>query len=295
MTNINGKTRTVGLIGNPVEHTLSPFIHNLLAEKMGINTAYLPFQVKTENVKNAVLGAKALGLLGNNVTIPYKTDVLPFVDILDDEAQVVQAVNTLKYKNDQIYGFNTDGYGLRTSCLNNGIIFEGKTICILGAGGAAKSVAFMCAKENIKNLILINRTLETAQELRSNIHKYFDLPIDVFTFDDIDSHTRKNICFQTTSIGMHPLIDACPIEDPAFFNGMEWAVDIIYNPSETKFLKMALSAGVKALNGLEMLFYQAVKSFEIWHEVVIPNQIVGEVLLRLCDFAYNRTIKEMVK
>lgn len=288
MNNINGKTKTIGLIGNPVEHTLSPFIHNMLAEKMKLNTVYVPFHVKNGNLKEAISGASALGILGTNVTVPYKVDVMPYIDELQERAKIIDAVNTIKFINGRRYGYNTDADGLLTSCKRAGISLMNKTICILGAGGAARSVAVMCAEEKAKKIIIVNRTVEKAQELKLAILNYFNIEIQVLGYDAIKSQSEVDVCFQTTSIGMYPNSDVTPIDDENFFKGLRWAVDIIYNPSETKFLSLAKASGVSILNGLGMLYFQAVKAYEIWNDIEIPDAILEECLNQFTDYVYSK-------
>lgn len=288
MNSINGKTRTLGLIGNPVAHTMSPFIHALLAEAMGINAVYVPFHVEKGALEAAIDGAKALSLLGNNVTVPYKVDVLPLLDVVSENAKMIGAVNTLKYVDGKSFGYNTDVDGLKTSCLKNGIVFEHKTVCILGAGGAAKATVILCAQMKVGKMFIVNRTIEKAFQLQQTVQKYFDLDVEVITYEELTSIEKLDICFQTTSIGLHPNSNISPILSPSFFNKVEWAVDAIYNPSETKFLRDAKAHGAHTLNGLGMLFYQAIKAFELWHDVVIPDAIQKVSFQKFNDFVYNR-------
>lgn len=287
MNSIDGKTKTLGLIGNPVEHTMSPFIQNLFAEHMGINMVYVPFHVKEGRLEEAIKGAKALSLIGNNITVPYKVDILPFVDVLDQKAKIIGAVNTLKYANDQVFGYNTDAEGFLMSCQNQGIFFEDKIVCILGAGGAAKAVSVVCAQQKAKKLILVNRTRKKADALKNTLQGNFDIEIEIQDYIEVLKLKEVHICIQTTSIGMYPNIDESPIIDRAFFNKLEWAVDAIYNPSETMFLRLARENGIKTLNGLSMLYYQAVKAFELWHDLVIPQPIIEKCFKLFNDYIYS--------
>ncbi|PKM96166.1 MAG: shikimate dehydrogenase [Firmicutes bacterium HGW-Firmicutes-1] len=288
MINIDGKTKTLGLIGNPVEHTMSPFIQNLFAEQMGINMVYVPFHVENGRLEDAIKGAKALNLTGNNITVPYKVEVLPHIDVLDQKAEIIEAVNTIKYSGDQVFGYNTDAEGFLMSCQREGISFEDKEVCILGAGGASKAVAVVCAQQKAKKLILVNRTIEKAYALKKSIQKYFDIEIDVQDYTDLLKLDVVHICIQTTSIGMYPNIHESPIVDKTFFNKLEWAIDAIYNPSETMFLSLARENGVKSLNGLSMLYFQAVKAFQIWNDVIIPQPIIEKCFKLFNDYIYSR-------
>ncbi|PKM50786.1 MAG: shikimate dehydrogenase [Firmicutes bacterium HGW-Firmicutes-7] len=288
MNSINGKTKTLGLIGNPVEHTMSPFIQNLFAEHMGINMVYVPFHVEKGRLEGAIIGAKALSLIGNNITVPYKVDVLSFIDVLDQRAKIIGAANTLKYSDDQVFGYNTDAAGFLTSCQNEGVFFEDKVVCILGAGGAAKAISVVCAEQKAKKLIIVNRTLDKAEALKNTIQQYFNIEIEVQDYAEVLKLKEANICIQTTSIGMYPNIKETPIGESTFFRNLEWAIDAIYNPSETRFLSLARENGVKTLNGLGMLYYQAVKAFEIWHDVIIPQPIIEKCFKLFNDYIYSR-------
>lgn len=284
---VNGKTRTLGLFGNPVAHTYSPFIQNLLAQYMEINSVYMPFKVDEGKLSDAVNGAKAMNFLGNNVTVPYKVDVINYMDVLDENAEMIGAVNTIKYTNGLTYGYNTDGEGLIMSCKKSGIAFKDKTVCILGAGGAAKAVAVACAKVQVKKIYIINRTIEKAKVIAEIIKKYFNTEVIVADYNQLEALKPIDICFQTTSIGMHPNVEACPITDNSFFENMEWAVDIIYNPCETRFLKQAKEMGISTLNGLGMLYFQAVKAFEIWNDTLVPEEIVDIIYQKFYNHVYE--------
>lgn len=289
MNNIDGKTRTLGLIGNPVEHTMSPFIHNLFANAMNINMVYVPFHVENGYLEPAIKGAKALNLLGNNITVPYKVEVMQYLDEIDKNAKVIGAVNTIHYKEDKIYGYNTDAAGFLKSSLKVGIEFEGKIVSILGAGGAAKAIAAVCAENRVKKIYLTNRTVEKAEALKNTLQTHYpELNIDVLDYNALLLVEEMDICFQTTSIGMFPNVEASPITELNFLSKLKWAVDAIYNPSETKFLSLAKSQGVKTLNGLGMLYYQAVRAFEIWHGVTIPEEIIDQCYARFTQYVYSR-------
>ena len=163
MEMINGKTRTCGLIGNPVEHTMSPAIHNTLAARCGHNLVYVPFLVEEGKVAEAVKGAYALNILGMNVTVPYKSEVIESLVEVDELAAQIGAVNTLVRTEGGYKGYNTDMSGLHRAMTSEGIRIEGEEIILLGAGGAARAVAYLCAKQNAKQVYLLNRTLEKAE------------------------------------------------------------------------------------------------------------------------------------
>ena len=277
MNHVNGETRLYGLMGNPVKHTMSPQIHNALAHRLDINMIYLPFHVGTEHLEAAVKGVKALGIKGFNITVPYKVEVLPFLDQVDDRARIIGAVNTVKVEGGRFFGYNTDIDGVYRMCEREGVTFPGKTVCILGAGGSAKAIAVLCASLGVKKIIMANRTHQKADEIRSAVLAYYqDMPFEIRDYNSLHDLEAIDICFQTTSVGLYPDLTASVVTDTNFFNKIDFAVDIIYNPSRTRFLTLCQESGVRTINGLGMLYFQAVKAFEIWHDITIPEKIVDE-------------------
>ena len=166
---IDGKTRTLGLLGDPVEHTMSPLIHNTLSEKLGLNNVYVPFHTKAENLEAAVKGAYALNILGLNVTVPHKNEVMQYLSELDEGGQAIGAVNTLVRTENGYKGYNTDMMGLLREVRSYGVELDGQDVIILGAGGAAKAVAYMCVSNGAGHVYILNRTVAKAQAL-SLIH-----------------------------------------------------------------------------------------------------------------------------
>ena len=160
---IDGKTRTCGLIGNPVEHTLSPMIHNTLAKLSGHNLVYVPFPVEPGSLDKAIAGAGALNLLGLNVTVPYKSEVIRSLREIDDLARNIGAVNTLVKTDDGYKGYNTDMEGLYRAMTSEGVKIAGEQIVLLGAGGAARAVAYLCAVKGADKVYMLNRTLSKAE------------------------------------------------------------------------------------------------------------------------------------
>ena len=171
--NINGSTRLIGLMGNPIEHTLSPLIHNEISEKMGINSVYVPFKVTDEGVDKAVKGAYELNILGMNVTVPHKNSVMGSLVEIDDIAKHIGAVNTLVRlpKKNGYKGFNTDMPGLKRQITEDGICLKGRTVAILGAGGAAKAVVYMCLSEGAGKIYLLNRTISRARDIADYMNR----------------------------------------------------------------------------------------------------------------------------
>jgi len=284
---IDGKTKLLGLIGNPVEHTMSPAIHNTIAKHMKENMAYLPFPVK-EDLGAAVKGAYALGVQGMNVTVPYKSDVMEFIVDIDEQAGIIGAVNTLVRTEGGFKGYNTDLPGLYRALKSEGIEIEGTDVIILGAGGAARAAAFMCAFYHAKKVYLLNRTVEKAISVADEVKEKTGftniIPMAIKEYDLIPGNGY--LVLQATKVGLHPNVEESPIEDEAFFEKVSVVYDLIYTPSETKFMRLAKEHGAKAYNGLKMLLYQGIAGYEMWNQVSVPEEIVQK--------AYEALINKLV-
>lgn len=267
MTVINGYTRTCGLLGNPVEHTMSPVIHNTLADMTEMNLAYLPFHVPQGYIGDAVKGAFALNMLGMNVTVPYKSDVIPFLKDIDPMAKQIGAVNTLVRMEEGYKGYNTDMPGLYRAMCADGVKLDREKVLILGAGGVARAVAMLMAQQNVAQITLLNRTVERAQRIAEEVNTIAGRKL-VTALSLTDYHTlpsqEKYLVIQATNVGMHPNVEDAVIEDAAFYQKVHTGYDLIFNPAETKFMKLVKANGGKAYNGLKMLLYQGVIAYELW-------------------------------
>lgn len=272
---INGKTKIMGIIGNPVEHTMSPAIHNTIAGCMQENMAYLPFPVK-ENVEAAVKGAYVLGVQGMNVTVPYKSEVMSYLVSVDEQAGIIGAVNTLVRVEGGYKGYNTDLPGLYRAMKSEGIEVEGSDVIILGAGGAARAAAFLCAFYHAKTVYILNRTVEKAVRVADEVkEKTGFLNVIPMALNDYEQIPGKGyLVLQATKVGLYPNVDESPMEDEAFFEKTAVVYDLIYTPEETKFMRLAKKSGAKAYNGLKMLLYQGVAAYEMWNQVSVPEEIV---------------------
>lgn len=280
METINGETKTCGLIGNPVCHTLSPVIHNTLAGKLGHNLVYVPFQVESDQVRQAVDAVKALRLLGVNVTVPYKSAVIPYLDQLDDLAKKIGAVNTIVREGNQLTGYNTDMPGLYRAMCSEGIAVEDESVLILGAGGAARAVAMLCASHQAKEIYVLNRTLDHAAAIAREVNGLFQaeriVPLQITDFDTLPQ--RSYIAIQATSVGLYPDCGKAVIEEKRFYDRIRVGVDLIYNPGVTQFMKYLNEQGKQTMNGLKMLLYQGIIAYELWNQCKVSDELAQEVL-----------------
>lgn len=285
MGKIDAKTALCGLMGNPVGHSISPFIHNTLADRLGINLVYTAFKVESGEVETAVKGAYALGIKGMNVTVPHKQEVMRSLVSVDELAKSIGAVNTLVRVAGGYKGYNTDYLGIKRQLACDGIDISGREVIVLGAGGASRAVTFMCAVTGAAKVYLMNRSVDKAEQLANDVNTYVAgecvhaLPLDGYKelkgYNDNSGY--KYIVIQTTSKGLYPDVTGTPVEDEAFYDMIEAAVDIIFNPSETRFMHLVRAHGAKAYNGLEMLLYQGVAAFELWNDIRVPDELCREL------------------
>lgn len=282
---IDGKTRTCGLLGNPVEHTLSPMIHNTLAERLGHNLAYVPFLVEKGRLGEAVAGAAALQLLGLNVTVPYKSEVIAHLREIDGLAEDIGAVNTLVRCAGGYKGYNTDMEGLYRAMESEGIRIRGESVILLGAGGAARAVAYLCAVKGADKVWMLNRTLEkartVAEEVNGKVGRAVICPMS--TADHVMLPEGKYLAIQGTSVGLAPNTEDAVITDDAFYEKIHTGFDLIYSPWETKFMRLVKAHGGEAYNGLKMLLYQGVIAYELWNDVRVSEEDAQAVYDRLRD------------
>jgi shikimate dehydrogenase len=280
MAGVKGTTRVCGIIGNPVEHSVSPVLQNMLAELLGLDLVYVPFRVGDGDVAAAVKGAYALNVLGMNVTVPHKSSVISELVDIDPLAESIGAVNTLVRVDGGYKGYNTDILGLKRELLEAGIALAGENVVILGAGGAARAIAFLCASEGAQSIYILNRTLEKASGIADSVNAHVGRnvvhPMAIGSYANLP--VRDFLCIQTTSVGLHPHDDEAPIEDMAFYDMVRTGVDIIYTPAETRFMRLVRQSGDKrTYNGLKMLLYQGISAFELWNDVKVTPEMADRV------------------
>lgn len=273
---MDGKTRVCGIIANPVEHSMSPLMHNFYAERTGINLAYVPFKVEADKVEEAVKGAFALNVLGMNVTVPYKQAVMEYLDELDEDASAIGAVNALVRTGCGFKGYNTDAAGFEKSLREADIKISGEACILLGAGGAAKAVAYVLAKGGAERIYVLNRKVERAKELSEYMNHRFGrrvlYPVELCSYESIPYREGGYLAVQSTSVGMAPNTKDVIIEDPHFYERIHTGVDVIYTPAKTRFMKLVEAGGGKAVNGLDMLLYQGLIAYELWNPKVRVDQ-----------------------
>lgn len=259
---INSKTYLTGLIGNPVEHSLSPEIHNFMFAETKENGIYLAFKVEKENIKKSLEGMKSLGIKGFNVTIPHKEEVLSSLDFISEEVKAIKACNTIFNNDGKLEGYNTDYLGFLKTLEEEGFQIEGKNIAVLGAGGASRAILWALKNNKPSNVDIFNRNLDKAKNL---IDEFEIKNSRAFLLTDFKNHSLKyDLIINTTSVGMGELKDQSPIEENVELKKEVILYDLIYNPSKTKFLEIGASSNLKIINGLDMLLYQAILSFQIW-------------------------------
>ncbi|MED1205059.1 shikimate dehydrogenase [Heyndrickxia acidicola] len=252
-----------GVIGNPIEHSMSPLMQNDAFMDKGISAYYHPFKILPEFLGTALKGMKALGVSGFNVTIPYKTAVMPFLDKLDPLAEAIGAVNTVVLEEDQWVGYNSDGPGFVRSLKEDWKSeWQNEKTLIIGAGGAAKAIYYSMAKEGMPRIDICNRTLERAASMKASCP--FPCESNIMNIEQAEKQLSEyTLIIQTTSIGMDPLINDSPLS-LEHMNDNAYAADIIYNPFETKFLREAREKGAEIQNGIGMFIYQGAIAFEKW-------------------------------
>jgi shikimate dehydrogenase len=279
---VNGKTKLYGLLGNPVEHTKSPLIHNTLFKEFCINAVYVPILVNEGDLEKAVIGLRAQNFSGFNVTVPYKKDIIKYLDDISTDALLMGAVNTVKNVNGKLTGYNTDAEGfVRDFQEGFGTPVKGGRVVLLGAGGTSRAIAVKLAAEGVKNLTIVNRTEANAQNIANLVKNSYGSIINAILPDSdefIDELENCDVIINTTPAGMSTYLDSTPFDFDFPFNGKQLVYDVIYAPRMTKFLKQAQGAGCTVRNGFGMLINQGVSAFEIWTGKQVDSKCSNELL-----------------
>lgn len=263
--NINGKTRVCGIIGDPIEHTMSPVMQNAAFQAKSLNFVYVPFRVKRDELGKAIQGMRSLNIRGFNVTIPHKVSVIPFLDKTDSLAKKIGAVNTIVNNDGVLTGYNTDALGFLNVMLAERLNPADKKFAILGAGGAARSIAFSLAEKGA-TLSILNRHPDSANDLSSRIYASSGKSVEALELTEKNLKVtleKVDILVNTTSLGMVPKVDDSPVPMSLIKPGLI-VFDIIYNPLKTRLLKDAQKRGARVINGIEMLVWQGAAAFALW-------------------------------
>ncbi len=265
--------KKLAIIGYPVSHSFSPAMHNFISERINAPYSYSAVEVLPGEVKEAVLKLKADGICGFNVTAPHKFAIMECLDEISEDARRYGSVNTVVNKNGRLYGYNTDAEGFYMSLRYNGINPENKHILILGAGGAAQPVALNLAEKGAASLTVKNRTQEKAEQLKKYIKDCIDYEIETQI-----KREHYDIVINCTSLGMGDNKHLSAMENMSLINEKTVAVDMIYNPAETVFLKNAKDKGAKTLNGLGMLIFQGILAYRLFTGIDIADSMADEIL-----------------
>lgn len=275
---MNSETILTGVFGHPVAHSMSPLMHNLAFEELGLNMRYAAFDVEPERLQDAVNGIRALNFRGVNVTIPHKVKIMDYLDELDEEAKEIGAVNTVVNDRGKLIGYNTDGRGYIASLVKEtGTLLQGQRVLVIGAGGAARAIVVSLARSGVERIWVANRTLEKAEALAAAAAHHTE--VDAVSSDRVrDLAAEATILINATSVGMHPHTEETPI-DASLLHASLVVSDLVYNPLKTKLLLDAEKAGAQTHGGLGMLIHQGALAFQYWTGEEAPVDLMQKTVL----------------
>jgi shikimate dehydrogenase len=280
---VSGTTRLVGILGYPIEHSLSPAMHNAAFSKLGLDYFYLPLSVTPQNLEEAVRGMWALGFAGANVTIPHKEAMIGLVSELSPEAQAIGAVNTLSQGEAGWVGHNTDVVGFLEALLEGGLSPRDKVAVVLGAGGAARAATYALASVGAK-VVVLNRRLERAERLVAELASSLpdaDLASGSLDADSLsEALSEAHLLVNATPLGMFPHTDTSPIPQDVRLPSHLTCFDMVYNPTGTRFLWEGRTAGARGMGGLKMLVHQGAEAFRLWTGKTAPVSLMYDVCQR---------------
>ena len=278
---IDGHTRLAAVIAKPIKHSISPFIHNMAYDLIDTNAVYLAFEVDRENLEQAVENIRLNQMLGANISMPYKQEVITYLDELDESALLIGAVNTIVNQNGRLIGYNTDGFGFFRSLSNFHI--KGKNLTILGAGGAASAIIGQAMLDGVEKVCVfdLRDRLAGHQERMGQMSRRLGHPIQLLAVEDLvaltDAVNQSDLFINATGIGMDG--KSLPIPSDFVFPKGLLVADMTYCPAETPFLRLAREQGLQTVNGLGMLLYQAEKAFELMTGKKMPSEEIKKALI----------------
>lgn len=274
----------LGVIGDPIAHSFSPDMHNAAIDALGMDLCYVAFHVQPGRVGSAVNGLRGFDILGLNVTIPHKLAVMEHVDQVSEEALAVGAVNTIHNENGNLTGYNTDVYGVTTAIEQiAGVTRFPESCVVLGGGGASRAVTYALGKrEEVKRVTILNRTVERAEALATDMEKITGKEIVPLALDEGSEKMAfdgAGLVVNTTSLGMHPHPDKSPLFNDAAIRPDLILYDTVFNPLETKLMRQFKAKGAPAFGGLDMLVLQGARSFEIWTGTEPPTDVMKQAVV----------------
>lgn len=276
---INSSAGCLGIIGNPLTHSLSPLIHNSVLALMELNYVYVPFEISREQVPAALEAMRSLNIKGFNVTVPYKEAVIPYLDEISATAAACGAVNVIKNEQGRLYGYNTDGQGFIRALTEEGVTIAGRTL-LIGAGGAARAVSYELAQAGMEAMDFLDLDGERAARLAEFIAALFPCRTSSANISEASLEAlmgSADLIVNCSPVGMSPETGQSPVKSYAGIRPGTVVYDLIYNPLQTRFLEMAGKAGARTLNGLGMLIHQAALTLEILLGVSPPVEFMKEV------------------
>ncbi len=268
---VSGKTKIAGIFGYPIEHTLSPLMHNSAFDALELDICYVAFRVLPDDLQNAVLAIRSLNLLGVNITVPHKEKVIPLLDRIDKEADFIGAVNTITNSDGALTGYNTDGRGFISSLSEQNISIDGKNICIIGAGGASRAISYYLSEKAAK-LSLFDIDIQKAKKLVNDLS---EIRNNVYLLDKAEHISKPDIIINATPLGLKP-DDPLPLNPDRITSDMT-VCDLVYK--KTELLRQSEKRGAKTINGSGMLLWQGVLAFELWTGIKPPVDVMRKALL----------------
>lgn len=282
---ITGHTELIGLIAYPIRHSSSPAMHNEAFAKLGLDYAYLAFEVENKDLEDTIKGFRAMKVRGCNVSMPNKTVVHKYLDKLSPAAELCEAVNTVVNDNGVLTGHITDGLGCMLALKDAGVDVIGKKITIVGAGGAATAIQVQAALDGVAEISIFNvkdKFFENAEKTVNKLREKTNCKVNLYDLADLDKlkeEIASSVLFiNATGMGMKPLEGQTYIPDTTFFRPDLVVLDIVYAPRETALLKLAKEAGCRTLNGLGMMLFQGAAAFKLWTGKEMPIEYMKEVL-----------------